>query len=66
MVGHYWEKQESKAIKIIKAEILRAEKCGQGNIAQKKKRHFEELKHKMELTKEKRNHIHQEEDKLAV
>jgi len=47
----FWVEAELKGIKIIKAEIKRAEQNGQGNVVQKKKRHLVELIHKMELTK---------------
>ncbi len=50
-----WVETEKKALKIIKAEIYRAEKSGQGNVAQKKKRHLLTLQHTMELSKEKRD-----------
>ncbi len=50
----FWVEAETSALKIIKAEIKRAEQNGQGNVVQKKKRHLLELIHKMELSKEKR------------
>ncbi len=54
MVKHYWEIQEQKALKILQYDIRHAEKCGQGQVVQKKKRHYEELKHNIELNNDKR------------
>ncbi len=54
MVKHYWEIQEQTALKILQYDIRHAEKCGLGQVVQKKKRHYEELKHKIELNNDKR------------
>ncbi len=53
MVMHFWQKQQKRAEKLLRADIKHNEELGQGTVAIKKKKHLQELMHKIELMNEK-------------